>query len=217
MWNQYGAIYARHAYGGGNLMVGSDPVPGSPSRPFNEIAHLRTLGYGGGMVLAECGLDGGYGRTDYGRFRVQALGYAAALKAHADMVIGLCWWECGQTGFNANYTDHLQQLRPELDTSLPKWTPATTPPPPGGNYKSVVFKLAQEHTRAEWQAIAGLAYDEYKRTLTASHDNLIVMVGDGNAESYAVVFDPGLPSQVATIQALQEAGLNYQIRPFRGV
>jgi hypothetical protein len=88
-------------------------------------------------------------------------------------------------------------------------------PPPMGNYKSVVFKLAQEHTRAEWQAIAGIAYDEYKRTLTASHDNLIVMVGDGNEESYAVVFDPELPSQVATIAALQEAGLNYQTRPFR--
>jgi hypothetical protein len=41
------------------------------------------------------------------------------------------------------------------------------------------------------------------------------MVGDGNEESYAVVFDPELPSQVATIAALQEAGLSYQTRPFR--
>lgn len=95
--------------------------------------------------------------------------------------------------------------------------PAPIPPPtplPGHDYKSVVFKLAQEHTRQEWQEIAGLAYDEYKRTLTASADNCRVMVTDGNSESYAVVFDPELPSQQATIQLLQEAGLTYQARPF---
>lgn len=88
------------------------------------------------------------------------------------------------------------------------------PTPPAG-YKSVVYKLAQEHTADEWSGIARLAFSEYKRTMTASTDNCIVMVKDGNAESYAVVFDPQLPSQAAAIQQLQQAGVNYQARVYR--
>lgn len=124
MWNQYGAIYARHVYGGdlvdGNGAPTDDP-PGNPQRAILEAAHLRSLGYGGGMVLAECGLDGGYGVADYGRFRAQVLGYADALKQYADIIIGLCFWEAGTSGFEADYTEHLKMLRPYLDTSLPKW------------------------------------------------------------------------------------------------
>lgn len=92
--------------------------------------------------------------------------------------------------------------------------PPDEPAPPAG-YKSVVYKLAQEHTADEWSGIARLAYGEYKRTMTASTDNCIVMVKDGNADSYAVVFDPQLPSQAAAIQQLQQSGVNYQTRVYR--
>lgn len=93
--------------------------------------------------------------------------------------------------------------------------PPPPPPPQPPSYKSVVFKVAQEHTEDEWAGLARLAHGEYKRTMTASGDNCVVMVGDGNEESYAVVFDPDLPSQVAAIQQLRAAGIAYQTRYYR--
>lgn len=213
MWTRYGAIYARHAYGG-NLVDGdgkpTHDQPGNPSRPFDEIAHLRTLNYGGGMVLAECGLDGGYGLADYARFQAQALGYAAALKPHADMVIGLCWYECGQTGFNANYTNHLKQIKGELDTSLPKWVAPTPPTPPADKPKIVIFKKPQKAamTLAENQQVGEFAWNNYGRTTTHSGDDTMRMLAGGNAESYAVI--PYPDRQADDIAALEEAGYRWQ-------
>ena len=93
----------------------------------------------------------------------------------------------------------------------------TPPPQPPTGYKSVVYKLAQEHTVDEWAGIARLAYADSKRTTTASSDNCLVMVQDGNAESYAVVIDPSLPSQVSAIQQFTAAGISYQTRVYRDV
>ena len=88
--------------------------------------------------------------------------------------------------------------------------PIDPDPPPGNDYKSVVVKLAQEHTRDDWLNIAGKAHDNYKRTQTASLDNALVMVLDGNDESYVIVVDPHLQSQQETIAEFEARSIRWQ-------
>jgi len=86
----------------------------------------------------------------------------------------------------------------------------TVPPEP--KHKVVVYKLAQEHTREQWQEIADIAHDDYKRTQTASHNDAETMYLEGNEESYIVVIDPELASQQHAIQYFAERGYMYQTK-----
>lgn len=206
-----GHIYGRHAYGGGLLAT----PDGNSSRPFIEAEHLRSLGLTGGIVITEAGQNGGYGFIGTEAFNADVQAYNALMMQHSN-IIGACLWTLGDWGQpNANWQDSLPSLTNWIaNNPTPKWEP-TTPSVPTPGYKSVVFKLAQEHTIDEWAGIARLAYAEYKRTLTASLDNAKVMVSDGDETSYVVVFDPSLPSQVETIQQLQAASISYQTRGYR--
>lgn len=191
MWDEYGAIYARHVYGGdlvdANGVPTNDP-PGNPQRPFLEAYHLRSLGYGGGMVLAECGLDGGYGVTDYGRFQTQVLGYAEALKPYSDIIIGLCFWECGTTGFNADYTEHLKRLRPYLDTSFEKWEGkegADMTPKDCDLYMDLgrfVHLLPQDTTDDEIAQIAR-EFNAGRNSFVYSHDDAELVIAHGRGQN----------------------------------
>ncbi len=129
-WELYGAIYGRHLYGGGDLVDSNgQPLPGQPQRVIQELERLKAVGYGGGVVLTECGLDQGYGVADLARFQFQAVGWETALLPYVDMLIGFCFWETGHSAdFKADYTDHLKTLEPHMSTiDLPRWHPPTIP------------------------------------------------------------------------------------------
>lgn len=156
MWENGGNIYGRHVYGQadkdaagkdipgtGNLVLPDGTVkPGQPQRVIDELKHLQSIGYRGGVVLTECGLDGGYGVADLPRFTYQMQAWEAALRPYSDILIGFCVWECGDTGFHADYTDHLKTLVPYMQNSyLGRWEPAeTTQPPDGGGGTMTTYK-----------------------------------------------------------------------------
>lgn len=140
-WEKYGAIYTRHVYGlqgdgtPGDLVDADGNIaktyPGYPYRVVDELEILRGLGWGGGLLICECGLDGGYGHADWDRFYFQITKFAQALRSYADNVIGFAWWECGNTNWEADYTQDLKECSPYMaENSMPKWEGAgnTTPP-----------------------------------------------------------------------------------------
>lgn len=94
----------------------------------------------------------------------------------------------------------------------PPVEPPIDPPPDGEKHKVVVWKKAQEHTRANWETFGGGAHDEYKRTTTASLDDSVTMYMAGNDESYVVLWDPGLPSQVQAKAYYDEHAIRYEER-----
>lgn len=133
-------------------------------------------------------------------------------------VKGLGLW-CLQR-FQGNIHNQVQKLIAPVTSymlNLPEVPPAPGPgpEPPAPGVKRVVFKLAQEHTLPEWHRVTDAAHAEYKRTMTASADDAIIILRGGNAESYAVIFDPELPSQAGTIERLTAAGLSYRTRVLR--
>lgn len=155
-WEHGGNIYGRHIYGQadkdaagndipntGNLILPDGTVkPGQPQRVINELKHLQSIGYRGGVVLTECGLDGGYGVADLARFTYQVQAWEAALRPYSDILIGFCWWEAGDTGFHANYTEHLKTLIPFMNNSyLGKWEPAEPQQPPDGGGGTVTTEI----------------------------------------------------------------------------
>lgn len=83
------------------------------------------------------------------------------------------------------------------------------PPPPNNGHKAIVVKAPQEATRAEWAQLAAYAYD-LRHTITASHDDTLNLLLAGNADSYAKIYKPQLPSQQQTILFLEAAGIGWQ-------
>jgi hypothetical protein len=120
-------------------------------------------------------------------------------------------WTLGKWG--GQIVQKMIRLSPDNTEMVKTYQPVTIPAigePPMGNYKSVVVKIAQEHTKLEWQQIAAIAFDDFKRTLTASHNNAGVMALDGNDESYIKVVDPSLPSQVSSIKYFEDLGIRWE-------
>lgn len=146
-WENGGNVYGRHCYSDKFVNDDGSIVPGQPQRVIDELEYLRSIGYGGGMVLTECGLYGGYGVADYDYFEQQVTRWEQALRPYADIFIGLAWWETGYSeDFKADYTNHLKQLLPYIEAGdLPRWTPLE--PPDGGEpvttIKTAVFGTAQ--------------------------------------------------------------------------
>lgn len=92
----------------------------------------------------------------------------------------------------------------------PDYFPDQPPtPPPGGAHKAIVVKAPQEITADDWRKLADYAYS-FRHTLTASHDDTLSVLLAGNADSYAKIWRPNLPSQQATIQFLTAAGIGWQ-------
>ncbi len=77
--------------------------------------------------------------------------------------------------------------------------------------KIVIVKKPQisEMSLDENQAIGAAAWNDYGRTTTHSHDDMITMLSAGNCQSYAVVWYPEKPSQQMAINLLEKAGYNY--------
>lgn len=122
-----GCIYGRHEYGSNSVMV---PFDGNTGRAIRELEYLNSLGYYGGIVITELGVNGGYGfigkeawvktRTDYDREIVK----------HRD-IIGACDWNAGNNEFNANMSDAFPGLIAyNIANPTDKWEPVDTTPPP---------------------------------------------------------------------------------------
>ena len=88
--------------------------------------------------------------------------------------------------------------------------PPIEPPPPSGSHKVVVAKLPSEGNVDLWKQSAEWAFGNYKRTQTASIDDMFTLLESGNEQSYVVLVNPSYPSQQAVIDLLEERGYNWQ-------
>lgn len=105
-------------------------------------------------------------------------------------------------------------MKPLANAIIAKdWAEPSIPdfPDPVEKPKIVIMKLAQGHTKSTWGIASQYAHDFYKRTMTASHDDMLTMLGAGNKESYAIVVDPERPSQKESLALLKAAGFNYVV------
>lgn len=81
-----------------------------------------------------------------------------------------------------------------------------TPPP--AKYKAIVVKAPQEVSTANWSKLVEYSF-QYKHTLTASHDDALFILKNGNVESYAKVYQPNQPSQQQFIALLEAQNLKW--------
>jgi hypothetical protein len=100
----------------------------------------------------------------------------------------------------------LDDLRIEY-VSAPPVEPLPTDKP-----KIVVLKLAQEHAEGAWTSNATFAFNNFKRTITVSYEDMLTLMGAGNSDSYAIVVDPDYPSQQETIGMLKARGYKYEVQ-----
>ena len=205
VWQNGRNIYGRHCYADKFVNDDGSIVPGQPQRIIDELEYLKSQGYQGGMVLTECGLYGGYGVANYTYFEQQAKRWEAALMAYADIFIGLCWWEGGNTGFNADYTNHLKALVPYMQSvTLSRWQPNEEP---DMKHKAIVVKLPQDMTATEWNEAAAAAF-QFRHTMTASHDDMLTILNGGNESSYVKFSHPERDSDAVAL--VEAAGYAWQ-------
>jgi hypothetical protein len=200
-------LYGRHVYGLGynDLVVGGNPTEYA-QRLINEILHMRSLNLAGGVVVTECGVDGGF-TFEGQRLISQMQQYEMILRNYRE-VVGICTWTLGDW-HGANWQDAIPSFVQYMNSNpTPKWTwPTVENPKP----KIVILKKPQifEMTREENRAANEWAFDNYGRTGTHSIDDMVTMLTAGNTESYAVIVHPTRPSQIKAIEELVRLGLNY--------
>lgn len=135
-------------------------------------------------------------------------------RQHAPNVIGMALWalDSGWQWKSLSRTVN-GYMRPLAEALIHEpWGEEEEPTMPDEKHKVVIYKLAQEHDRLAWMDIAAAAHEDYKRTLTASHDDMVTMLEAGNAESYAVVWDPEEASQAQAVRVLTDRGYRYEVR-----
>lgn len=110
-----------------------------------------------------------------------------------------------------SYMTPLAESINRIDWTVPDPVPPD-PVPPDERVKKVVMLFPQEGTRAQYDYVTNMAWDEYRRTVTSSADDATDMVLAGNKESYIIVFDPQHESQKKAIARLEELNITYQVR-----
>ncbi|RLC98172.1 MAG: hypothetical protein DRI46_11805, partial [Chloroflexi bacterium] len=141
---------------------------------------------------------------------------------HAPNVRGVAIWaldkssEWGDIHQTVNgYMEPLASAINATDWSEQKVPPPVEPP----DYTSVIMLWPQKRdiTFAMYIEICTAAWNEYGRTMTASHDNAMVMVLDGGSKtSHVIVWEPQLPSQKAAIAIFEKEGIRYEVRSLAG-
>lgn len=214
MW-KLGHIYNRHAYadkvdGVNRLIVNGQPAGNSSGRPFKEIEFFKSqYGQCGPIILGEIGFVS-YPGNDL--FMQEITAYDAYMQQWPEIGYGAIFeygdWNSGR----ANIQTASDSLAMYLAANpFVKWEPTGTAvtPPPTGKHKVVIVKLPQEATKLNWLQSADWSYDNYKRTQTASTDDMMTMLNAGNAQSYAVIINPWLSSQQEAINRLSAAGYSW--------
>jgi len=126
------------------------------------------------------------------------------------------WTDLGKTinGYMTNLSNNVIK-RDWPQPAIPEPPDLPDLPLPGVKPKIVILKLAQEHMETEWVIAGSYAYQNYKRTITASLDDTLTMLFGGNVESYAIVVDPELESQKETIRELKANNFKYEVLYFK--
>lgn len=133
---------------------------------------------------------------------------------HTPNVKALFLWALDKDEKWARIADTINPYMTPLLNSISsrEWDPPKEPdPPPTTRPKIVILKLAQTHNESAWGLAAQYAYDNYKRTITASHDDMLSMLRSGNTQSYALIADPDRASQVESIALLDKEGLKHSV------
>ena len=76
--------------------------------------------------------------------------------------------------------------------------------------KIVILKLPQEGGEEVWLRASSYAFNDYKRTITASSDDMLTMLSGGNTESYAIVVNPEEESQLEAVELLITNQFNFE-------
>lgn len=125
-----------------------------------------------------------------------------------------CLWTLGV------WHDSVNEVVKDVEELLPLVThrcvtsvdePDPDPPiQPPNLSKIVILKVPQESGEDVWLRAASYAFNDYKRTITASNDDMLTMLSGGNANSYALVVNPEEASQVAAIGLLLTNQFNFE-------
>lgn len=116
------------------------------------------------------------------------------------------------------YFEHLGDLGEnwhsiDLPAGIEPIVPIIQPPiDPDPGVKRVVHQYPQEYGELDAVTAFPLAYREYKRTWTASHDDAAALEQAGNADSHIVIYDPDRPSQVTAAEHYDEIGSAYTVK-----
>jgi murein DD-endopeptidase MepM/ murein hydrolase activator NlpD len=84
--------------------------------------------------------------------------------------------------------------------------PVEPPPPDPVRHKAIVLKVPQDVTAGEWQQAAAYGFT-YRHTMTASHDDMLTILGGGNEQSYVKLCWPGRQVDVAGL--IEVAGYSW--------
>lgn len=128
---------------------------------------------------------------------------------------GSMWSDLGKTinSYMDNLSDSIinkgwpqpkMPTQPDLPVIDPPTSPIVKP-------KIVIVKMGQEHGADAWSAASAYAYSNYKRTITASLDDLLSMLRGGNQLSYAIIVDPEKLSQKDAITILKINNFEYKV------
>lgn len=165
-----GHIYGRHAYDQDGI-----------DRAFQEAEYLRSIGLTGGIVITECGLQGGFGYVGDEAWLSWAKELDTELRQHP-LIIGACLWTLGDW-HGANWQTALPAVTQHIAANpTPKWTPPTPqePPPtqPGSGrgaprlqYERYYAVIPTEATLDEATAIFRQNWSASRRTVGGSYDD----------------------------------------------
>jgi len=113
-----------------------------------------------------------------------------------------------------NYMEPLAQAINATD-----WSAPSVPPPESPGYTSVIMLWPQKEdiTFDMYMEMCTVAWNEYGRSMTSSHDNAMIMVLDGKTQtSHIIVWEPHLPSQQKAIEIFEAKGIQYKVRSLSG-
>lgn len=168
-------IYGRHAYDEAGV-----------DRALQEAAYLRAQGLHGGLIITECGLDGGYGYRGDEAWMEWARALDGRLQEHAN-VAGAALWTLGDWQ-GANWQTAIPEMAAYLEANpSPRWEPG---PSSGGglDYKSVGVLAPQNATLEQMLWLRREHYEE-RRTIMQSHHEALRLRELGLPGSTTLVYN----------------------------
>jgi len=159
------------------------------------------------IVVGEFGWGESSLRPFPGSFRNQ-LEWAQGVYAPHPNILGAAIWTLGNwhgtvAADLANHMPTLTAMAAEYDYT----PPVDPPPPPTTKHKAIVAKLPQAATKAEWLAACGISYD-FRHTVTASHDDMMIILYNGNGESFVKFSDP--VKDADAVRLVEAAGYRWE-------
>lgn len=145
---------------------------------------------------------------------------------HAPNVKALFLWALDKSEHWAHLAEEIrryfERMPPAINAEdwgdspvLPKHTPVPDVKPQvtvqESGVKRVIIKLAQEHPIKIWELAADYAERHYKRTMTASDDDMLRIMEAGNEESHVIIVDPERASQIKSVKLLDAHNYKHEV------